>query len=243
MKINLQFHKTNSGRRKNGAVSEMVRGVLQEQIDQLRGTSKHGTAHSLTADKIQDYYAQVGIKITKSEAKDIRKSVYNFSNSNYTAMRKALTKERNGESLSTTEKEYVRQYNLCMEYTKVAPTYQDSVHSEIYRGIEDKGNGYVQKLLSLKPGDKFDLDKMPSSFTTSIQTARDFANTVGNPGKNTVIIHIPTKSLKNSTTIKAVAKYYKENEVLVGDYKLRVVKTEKSSSYKNETHMYLEKYI
>ncbi|MBR0075480.1 MAG: hypothetical protein IJP96_06980 [Synergistaceae bacterium] len=243
MKIDLRFHKKDSGRRKNGAVSEMIRGVSQEQIDQLRGTSKHGTAGSITVQKIQDYYAQVGITITKDEAKDIREAVYNFSDYSYTEMRDALTKERNGETLDASEKEYLRQYNLCMEYTKVAPTYKNHLLTDVYRGIEDHGDGYIQKLLSLNPGDKFDLDKMPSSFTTSLKTARDFAGSIWSAGTPSVIIHVPIKSLKNSTSIKGLAKHPTENEVLIGDYKWRVAKTEKSSSYINETHMYLEEDI
>jgi len=82
----------------------------------------------------------------------------------------------------------------------------------------------MQKLLSLKPGDKHDLSRAPSSFSSQIQKAQMFSN---NDGKHHhIVLRIPKSKLKHSPSITGLSVFGKaEYEVLVGDYDFTHVKT------------------
>ena len=207
-----------SGKKSGGLGSEQetyVRGVPQSQIDQLRGTRGHLGEHELTPDVIKEDYARVGIKISQSEAEQIHDALHDFTYDDYTKMRDAYKKQLAGESLSSVEKNNLFRYKMCMEYLKIAPTIK-TFSSYIYRGIEKDKNGYTDKLLKLKPGDKWDVDKMPTSFSTEVGIARNYAGIDG------IIISMPTKTLKNSASIKGLSEYFVEEEVLTGDYNWKV---------------------
>lgn len=209
---------------------ESVRGVLQSEIDKLRGTRGHGKA--MSGEDIQKDYKRVGIDISKAEADEIFGAVFDFSGGDYYFMREAAQKEMQGKKLSQSEKKSLKRYKKIMEYTKIAPTYKGE-EEFIYRGIKNSGSAYSQKVLALKPGQKFDFDKMPTSFTTNMKNAESFANQKGYT--KGIIFKLPANKLKNSVSIRGYAKYFGEDEVLLGDYDFKV----KSNKFSKE----LDKYI
>ena len=225
-----------SGKKSGGGGNEQetyVRGVPQSQIDQLRGTRGHLGEHKLTPDVIKEDYAKVGIKISQSEAEQIHDALHDFTDLGYSYMRDAYRKQLAGKSLSSFEKEDLFNYKMCMEYLKIAPTYQPTLGQfYLYRGIDDSNKQYLAKMRKLKPGDKWDVDKMPTSFSTNITTARKFAGF--NKG---IIISMPMTKLKNSASIKGLSANFGEAEVLVGDYKWKVVST---STLGKHLHIVLE---
>ena len=223
MIFNLQiFGGSGAGSRKKGGSGgsnneqeTYVRGIPQSQIDQLRGTRGHLGKDELTTNLIKEDYARVGIKISESEAEQIHEALQAFTDNNYSNMREAYIKQLTGKSLSSFEKDDLFRYRRCMEYLKIAPSFETS-SSYIYRGIEIDKNGYTDKLLKMKPSDKWDVDKMPTSFTTEVGIARNYADVDG------IIISMPTQKLKNSTSVQGLSRYNVEEEVLVGDYKWKV---------------------
>ena len=216
--------KPKSGRkqRDNGS----VRGVLQSEIDKLRGTRGHG--YYMNGEDVQEDYKRVGIDISKAVADEIYWSIRNFSGDDYTYMRMSAKKEMQGKELSQYEQKLLNRYKLVMEYTKVAPTYKGD-EKFIYRGIKNSGSKYSKSVLALKPGDKFNFDKMPTSFSTNPDRADDFAGYKG------IVFKLPTKKLKNSVSIKGMAKYSSEDEVLLGDYDFKI----KSNKFSKK----MDKYI
>ena len=219
-----------------------IRGVSQSQIDQLRGTRGHLGKDELTTNLIKEDYARVGIKISPEEAKEIRNALHNFTANGYINMRNALISERQGKELSDDQKKALQQYNLCIEYCNIAPTYQPKPNqTAVYRGLPaGRYDQYGEKIANLKTGDKWDVDKMPTSFSTDKGTAYTFAGAGFN--EKGVIIHVPIKNLKNSPSIKGLAKISSENEVLLSDYKWKVKgKYSEFNEDNNEmVHIYLE---
>ena len=151
--------------------SNSVRGVSQEQIDLLRGARTH--KNKLTAEDIQADYAKVGINISSEEAQKTYDAIYSFTGDGYDLMRYSYDLERQGTRLSKEQQEALSRYKICMEYCRIAPTYKpSSSQTYLYRGIQNYGDEYSQKLLDLKVGDSWDVDKMPTSFTTSLSAAK-----------------------------------------------------------------------
>ena len=112
---------------------------------------------------------------------------------------------------------------------------------EIYRGIKfsTKTPEYAQGLVNLKPGDKWDVNRMPTSFSTSYDTARIFSHHMGRKG---IIIHMPTQYLKNSPSIKGISDCPGENEVFVADYNWKVAKImDQRGNGDGYYHIYLKK--
>ena len=200
---------------------DTVRGVAQSTIDKLRGTREHQNPQSITWKTIQEDYQRVGITITEQEAKDIRESIRFFSYLGDTKMRTALSAQRAGRVLTEDQKGYIEQYKRCMEWCKVAPVIPSDKYHTIYRGIKfsDKTPEYSQKIFALKPGDTWDVDRMPTSFSTSIQTAKSFSY---NGSKAGMIIHMPTQGIKNSPSLTGISHFPGEKEVFVADYKWKV---------------------
>ena len=58
---------------------------------------------------------------------------------------------------------------------------------------------------------------MPSSYTSSLKMAEHFAE-----GRGGIILHAPTRRLKNSISISGLSSSIGENEVLVSDYNWKV---------------------
>ena len=215
--MDLQFFGGRGGKSGRKDKSELVQGVSQEQIDKLRGTRDHQDI--LYDQDIINDYARVGITINKEQAQFVREAVYDFSSTKYEDMRNALSKERNGEQLSIYERNMLNDYKLREEYCKIAPVYQGK-NTEIYRGIQAReGSDYAQKLMNLKVGDIWDLDKMPSSFSTDKSVARDYASVT-----NGIMIHASTKNLKNSPSIQGLARHKGEKEILVAKYDWKITK-------------------
>lgn len=196
--------------------TEMVRGVSQADIDERRGVRGHMGENAMTPKDILQDYARAGIKITDAEAQSIFNNLRNFTGDYFERMRDAWLKNSRGEVLSSSEKRLLQQYNLCAEYTKIAPTYQGS-GKEIFRGVTNTGSEYSKMLLGLKKGDIFDL-QMPSSFSTSSRVARDFA------GSNGIMFHILDTDIKDAPSISGLAKWNTEEEILVNDRLWEVVK-------------------
>ena len=197
---------------------DAVRGVPQSQIDQLRGTRDHLDYHELTSKVIQDDYARVGITISSAEAQKIRQAITRYTGDSYIDMRKAYSLERAGRThdLSSYQKGLLADYKMCMEYCKVAPTYQPSKNQTfVHRGIKNDGSAYAKKMMSLKVGDTWNVDGMPTSFTTRLQTAKNFADNGLNKG---LVVHLPIKNLKNSPSIRGASVFEHEFEVFVADY-------------------------
>lgn len=219
-KIFFQTSGGSSGIKRSGPT---VSGVPQSQIDKLKGTLDHQAAHSITWQDVQAQYAKVGINITQQEAKAVHDAVTAFSGSGYTPMRTAMSKFQKGVSLTSQEQQWVDKYKLCEEWCKVAPTFSSSNHSVIYRGISKgwtpESVAYAQKLMALKVGEQFNLDHMPSSFSTKYSTAKSFAF-----GKGGIIVHLPVSSLKNSPSIKGISLHSGEDEILVSDYGTKISK-------------------
>ena len=195
---------------------ELIHGVEKTQIDSFRGVRGHKEKNSLTVDDVKNDYERVGIDITEEYAKEIHDALYDFTSADYKYMREAFLKDKRGEELSDDEDEYLERYQLCAEYTKIAPTYEGT-GGEIYRGVGDTTNEYTQSLLKLKVGDTFELE-MPSSFSTDRQTARGFSGSSG------IILHIMDTDLVNAPSISGLSANYEENEVLVNDTFFEVVK-------------------
>ena len=236
MRINLRIHKSDSGRRRNRAGGEMVHGVPQEQIDKLRGTRDHADAFSMKWEDIKKDYEQVGIKISDQYAQEVEQIINRFTMSDYLFMRNAVLKERAGEQLTSQDMQWISKYKKCEEYTKIAPTYA-CLEKEIYRGVYVSeyvldSQKYLDNLQSLKVGDKWNADKMPTSFTTDLTRAKDFANM----GKQGTIIHIASGSLKNSPSIRGLSSFSSEMEVLVGDYNFTVVNVIPAIKSKDKIH-------
>ncbi len=207
-----------------GAVAsgDIVRGVPQSQIDQLRGTRDHKPANQLTWQDVKDDYARVGISITDTEAQAIRDAVQTFSGSSYGEMRKAWALNAMGRAhnLTPEQQKLLKQYQLCDEYCKVAPTYKGTgvytLHRGISKGYDAKGQAYAAKIFALKPGDSWNHDGMPGSFSSDVSTAKMFG------GYGGIVFHVSVKNIKNAPSIKGISNCPGENEILVGDYKFKV---------------------
>ena len=79
--------------------------------------------------------------------------------------------------------------------------------------------------MSLKPGDTWAVDKMPTSFSTDKSVASSFARTYTHTGvEEGIILHMPVAKLKNSPSIRGASHYNNEYEVLVADYNWKVSK-------------------
>ena len=236
--------KRGSGGGQVAANIDMVRGVPQSEIDKLRGTRDHKEANQLTWQDVKDDYARVGISITDQEAREIREAVWTFSGGSYDEMRKAWALNAMGRAhdLNSYQQNLLKQYQLCDEYCKVAPTFGiTGIDTMIYRGVGQgynaKGKAYAAKILALKPGDTWNHDGMPGSFSSEISTAKNFASGAGG-----IIFHVSTKSIKNAPSIRGIAQCPGENEILVGDYNFTVKsiidQRQKGDGY---YHIYLDK--
>ena len=166
-----------------------IHGVPQSKIDKLRGTRDHQPAKSITWKTVQEDYARVGITITEQEAKYIHKAVEDFSFGHDTDMRRAKSKQQKGRSLSEAEQKYVSQYDAIAEYCRVAPIMPQDKYATLYRGIKisTETPQYAADLMSKKVGDTWDVDRMPSSFSTYPEVAESFARKNGAKG---IVVHI-----------------------------------------------------
>ena len=192
----------------------LLHGVSQMQIDSLRGIRDHQTGRSVTPNDIKKDYLRVGISITDEQADEIFSSINLFStDSGCKGMREARFNENEGKKLTPIEQKYLAQYKLCEEYCKIAPTFSSTTVPVVFRGIHKSSkHKHFENLLSLRPGDLWDMDKMPTSFSSDYAWAKMFA------GSHGIIIHTASKNLKNSTSIKGISEYSYENEILVADY-------------------------
>ncbi len=229
---------------KSGAKSEpTVRGVPQSKIDQLRGERDHIPSSQYTWQVIRDDYARVGITITEEEAKYIKRAVGDYTCGHDTDMRKALRLKQTGREhdLTSEQKIYLKQYEAIAEYCKVAPVLPSSKHSIIYRGIKRSTitPQYTAGILALKKGDTWNVDSMPTSFSTKIGIAMGFSH---HNGKNGIIIHMPTAKMKNTPSIMGLSHYQGEYEAFVADYNWKVAGiSDQSKQGDGYYHIYLEK--
>ena len=198
-----------------------VRGVSQRRINQKRGVKGH--VNNITAEDIQAQYAHVGISISQDEAEKIHQGIYVYTGGFYPQMREAyaLDAAGKGQELTPIQRELLSRYKMCEEYCKVAPTYNEPGVEMIHRGIKVGSNpeaaAYAARIYKLKPGDSWTNDKMPSSYTSSLKMAEHFAE-----GRGGIILHAPTRRLKNSISISGLSSSIGENEVLVSDYNWKV---------------------
>ena len=216
-----------------------VRGVSQSQIDKLRGTRGHRPARSILWETIQEDYARVGITITEEEAKYIQKAFENYSYGDDTRMRKAKSKQQQGRSLSAEEQKYVSQYDAMAEYCRVAPTIPQNKYATVHRGIKisTETPQYAADLMSKKVGDTWDVDRMPSSFSTYPEVAESFARKNGVKG---IVVHMSTKGIKNSPSIRGISFCASEEEVMVADYDWKIVSIKDNLKNGGYYEMYVE---
>ena len=210
---------------KGSEENDTVRGIPQTEIDKIKGTRGLMKKYSdWTWQVVQEDYKRIGINISKNEAKDIFYSLRAWNSPLYENMRSAEFKFRKGEKLNSEEYVHFTRFHNVMEYIKIAPTFADNKKSGfIYRGVKDDGSDYSQKILALKPGEKFDLSKIPSSFSTSLNIAHTFG-VAQRDGKQqpSIIFKLPASRLKNSCAVPNPT----EKEVLVSDYDFKVAKIE-----------------
>ena len=64
---------------------------------------------------------------------------------------------------------------------------------------------------------------MPTSFSTQISVAKSFANNSTN-GIKGIIMHMSTKGMKNTPSVKGLSHFPGEHEVFCTDYSWKVVK-------------------
>ena len=217
-----------------------VRGVSQKEIDKKRGELGHQDYGAVTTEIIQAQYAQVGIDLTRDEATDIRKTEYHYTDYSGEHMREARLKYERGEPLTISEKNYLEDYRICEEYCKVAPRFKPSgTETEIYRGINrantPESQRYYDRLLTLRPGDSWNNDNRPTSYTTNIGTAGTFAK------RGNIIVHTPVNKLKNSISIRALSQQTREDEVLVADYKWKIARiSDERSKPDGFYHIYMK---
>ena len=197
------------------SITELIHGVEKVRIDERRGLRGHKGSHEVTDETIKKDYENIGISVDDKYAEDVRSALHDFTSIKYSDMRSTFLKNKRGEKLNDDEKEDLRRYLLCEEYTKIAPTYEGT-GSEIYRGIADVNTEYFEKMINLKAGDIFDLE-MPSSFSSDKQAAKNFAGMQG------IILHVMDTDLMNSPSISGVASNHDEQEILVSDYLWEVV--------------------
>ena len=235
MKIDIQFFGgggASSGikrrGRENNVSNEEFMGVPISQIEALRSTRLH--EKSLNIYDIKADYKRVGINITDVEAAEIYESISLFTGSNFTDMRKALQAQRAGRTLDTYQQTWLRRYQLCHEYARIAPLY--NVKGSLYRGIKNDGSAYALKIGSLKKGAKFDLE-MGSSFSSKVDVAYKFAT---NSGPSGYILHVKTKDA-HAPSIKGYSQYTTEDEVFVMRRNWQVTSTKKAKN--GITHIYL----
>ena len=232
------FYQSNGG--KSGIKhTDKVRGVPQSQIDQLRGTRDHQGAKQMTWETIKEDYARVGITITNQEAREIREAISTFTGDAYGDMREAWDKNMQGKAheLTSYQQNLLKQYQLCNEYCKIAPTYQgvDMIHRGVIKGHTERQIAYSDKLFALKPGDKWNNDGMPTSYSSDLGIAKDFSSYGG------IILHVSTKSIKNTPSIKGISQCDWENEVFVGDYNFNVKSiVDQRAKGDGHYHIYLE---
>lgn len=216
----------------------MIHGVPESQIDNLRGYREPMEQASQTVETIKEDYARVGIEVTPTYAEQVRQAIYSYTGGSYSDMREAYRLERSGRSSELTydQQQFLSDYKLCMEYCRIAPTVKLSEGSEVIRGVRVlEGDTYSQGLLNLKAGQKYDVDNMPTSFTTSQAVAKDFARYGG------IMIHAPAVRLKNAPSVRGISGVAAEDEVFMADYGWKVARiSDQRSKGDGRYHIYLE---
>ena len=215
-----------------------IRGVLQSEIDKKRGTRDHLGPHELTWKTIQDDYERVGINITDEEAGFISKAIHDFSFKHDTDMRKAKSKEQKGIALNASEKQYLSQYNAIEEYCKVAPVYSGKTET-LYRGIKISTitPEYAKNLMSKKVGDTWNVDGMPTSFSTEKHVSENFSYMAGKKG---ILVHMPMSKVKNSISISGASQFWGEQEVMVANYNWKIGKIDNQLDNNGYYNIYLK---
>ena len=220
-------------------VSEpMIHGVPESQIDKLRGYREPMEQASQTPESIREDYARVGIEVTPAYASQVWHAINYYTGGSHHDMREAYRLERSGHSSELTydQQRFLADYKLCMEYCRIAPTVKMPAGAEVIRGVRVReGSAYSQGLLNLKVGQKYDVDSMPTSFTTSQSVAKMFANFGG------IMIHAPAGKLKNAPSIRGLSGVATEDEVFMADYGWKVSRiSDQRAKGDGRYHIYLE---
>ncbi len=205
-----------------------IRGVSKERIDKLRGTRKHRKKDQLTAVDVFQDYRRVGIEITKEEAEEIYRAIVCFTNGDFSDMRDAFLKHRDGKDLTEKDIRLLNMYMKATEYARIAPTYA-SKGEEIFRGIKRDGGDYAKRLMALKVGDTFDLE-MASSFSSKMMKSANFA------GYHGIMFHVVNGDIQDAPSIRGMSLYEDEYEVLVDDRLWKVTKVVEDD--KTQYHFY-----
>ena len=205
-----------------------IRGVSKEQVDKLRGRRKHRKKDQLTAVDVFQDYRRVGISITKEEAEEIYSAIVSFTNGDFSDMRDAFLKYRDGKELTEKEIRLLNMYMKATEYARIAPTYA-SKGEEIFRGIKRDGGDYAKRLMALKVGDTFDLE-MASSFSSEMMKSGNFA------GYHGIMFHVVNGDINDAPSIRGMSLYEDEYEVLVDDRLWKVTKVVEDD--KTQYHFY-----
>ncbi|MBQ9564931.1 MAG: minor capsid protein [Synergistaceae bacterium] len=205
-----------------------IRGVSKERIDKLRGTRKHRKKDQLTAVDVLQDYRRVGIEITTEDAEEIYRAIVSFTNGDFSGMRDAFLRHRDGKELSEDDIRLLNMYMKATEYARIAPTYA-SKGEEIFRGIKRDGGDYAKRLMALKVGDIFDLE-MASSFSSEMMKSANFA------GYHGIMFHVVNGDIQDAPSIRGMSLYEDEYEVLVDDRLWKVTKVVEDD--KTQYHFY-----
>jgi len=203
--------------------------LSQKDINIKRKKIGHQTSHSVTAQKICEYYRDAGREITTEYAEEVRQAVIDYTYKHDGDMRKAFLKIKDGIKLTDVDKKWLRAYDLVAELCRIAPVYQPGDgETEIYRGIGNKGDKdeYTQKILALKPGDIWDFER-PVSFSSEEEAAKEFTDKESDVGEIRIVFHVANDDIQNVISITGISHYgMKEHEILVYDRLYEVIKIE-----------------
>ena len=212
------------------AGEELIRGVPRSEIDRLRGERDHAKRpDEWDVKTVMEDYARVGIDITEAEAEKTYVAIVDYTGEFSTEMRVAYQKRKAGIGLSDLEQFYAEQFDLLIEYNKIAPTYRGG-YKNLYRGVD---GDYAEKLRGLAVGSDYDLE-MPSSFSTSMDVALGFTG-----GFNDVMLHIEGGGWEDAFSVRGFSRHFHEDEVLVGDRMWTVAKI-KDDNETDVRHIFLK---
>ena len=231
--------KGSSGIKRGAPSSGMIRGVPVSEIERRKGTRDHQGDYSMRQGEVREDYGQVGIELNDYEAQEIHIALARFTFMGDTDMRQAASKFHGGERLTKDEQRDLERIRMCEEYCQIAPSLPVGKYKTIYRGVKlsETTPEYAEALMSKKIGEAWDIDRMPTSFSTSLSVAEKFAQTPSGKG---IIVHMPTRHLKNAPSIRGISQCPKEDEVLVADYNWRVSRiSDKRTSGDGYYHIYL----
>ena len=91
--------------------------------------------------------------------------------------------------------------------------------------------------MSKKVGDTWNVDNMPTSFSTKEQVSKNFSSHMGKKG---ILVHMPVSKIKNSVSIAGISQFWGEQEVMVADYNWKIGKIDNQLNNNGYYNIYLK---